>query len=58
MTDEQEAVISAVHHQLAHGEASEGDLKDIRWCAEQLRELLGAPPPFHKPPRKNEPARA
>jgi hypothetical protein len=32
--------ISAVLHQLEHGEASDGDLRDIAWCAKQLRRAL------------------
>lgn len=34
------AACEAVHHQLAHGEASDGDLRDIAWCADTLRAAL------------------
>lgn len=27
--------LRAIHHQLTNGEASEGNLRDIRWCASQ-----------------------
>jgi hypothetical protein len=33
--------IAAVHHQLAVGDASEGDERDIAWCARQLGDALG-----------------
>lgn len=29
------ASLRAIHHQLTNGEASEGNLRDIRWCASQ-----------------------
>lgn len=32
--------LEAVLHQLEHGEASEGDLRDIAWCARNLREVV------------------
>lgn len=31
----------AVLHQLAHGEAGEGDKRDIAWCIRALRQALG-----------------
>lgn len=30
--------LTAVIHQLEHGEASTGDRRDIAWCARELRE--------------------
>lgn len=39
MKERREAV-SAVLHQLEHGEAATGDLRDIEWCARELRRVL------------------
>jgi hypothetical protein len=38
--DDIEPTLNAVIHQLTVGEASDGDARDIAWCAEQLRGLL------------------
>ena len=37
------SLVEAVHHQLTIGEASEGDERDIAWCARQLGEALVVP---------------
>ena len=34
------ARLEAVLHQLEVGEASDGDISDIRWCADQLKAIL------------------
>lgn len=34
--------LRAVEHQLAHGEASEGDVTDIAWCASQVADVATA----------------
>jgi hypothetical protein len=34
--------LRAVEHQLTHGEASEGDVRDIAWCARQVAEVATA----------------
>lgn len=39
------APLHAILHQLEVGEASEGDLRDIQWCARSLREYLAQTDP-------------
>jgi len=34
--------LRAVEHQLTHGEASEGDVRDIAWCARQVTDVATA----------------
>lgn len=34
--------LRAVEHQLNYGEASEGDAKDIAWCAREVAEVATA----------------
>lgn len=34
--------LRAVEHQLTHGEASEGDVQDIDWCARQVADVATA----------------
>jgi len=34
--------LRAVEHQLTHGEASEGDVKDIAWCTRQVADVATA----------------
>ena len=36
------AALEAIAHQLTHGEASEGDERDIAWCAEAARTAIRA----------------
>ena len=35
-------ILRAVEHELTHGEASEGDVTDIAWCARQIAEVAMA----------------
>lgn len=44
MASHHRPLIEAVVHQLEHGEASVGDLDDIRWCALSLRSILNELP--------------
>lgn len=41
------ATVESVLHQLEHGEASDGDLRDIAWCARTLRDALQENPKTH-----------
>lgn len=56
MTDEQEATVSAVLDEIENGPMT---ATEREWCAKQLRELIGAPPPFRvRFKREEEPTNA